>query len=112
MDPELPVVAQVYWVQPWIFLDGDPKDERPVVVVAAPMREGEMVTVVERTSTRVDLRGVAHPADSSLELDLPGKWVHRFTRKVQERHFRPPNVRLVGMLDSPYIDDVMKMWFE
>src|SRR4051795_11613564 len=97
----LPEVAQVYWVQPWIFLDGDPKEERPVVVVRPPRAAGDTLAVVERTSTRLDLRGVAHPADLTLGLNKPGVWAFRFIRTAEERLFRPPFVGLVGVLRAP-----------
>src|SRR4051794_37021713 len=109
---QLPSIGEVYWVLPWIFLDGDPKEERPAVVVRPPRAPGDLVTVVERTSTRLELRGIAHPADPAMGLDRPGVWAHRFTRAVEERLFRPPNVRLVGVLASPYLDDVLRMWEE
>lgn len=111
-DHALPEIGQVYWVQPWIFLDGDPKGERPVVVVRAPRSPGDLMTVIERTSTRTDLRGVVHPADPTLGLNKPGLWAHRFTRAVEERLFRPPTVRLAGRLGPPYLDEVMRMWEE
>jgi hypothetical protein len=31
---------------------------------------------------------------------------------VEERLFRPPFVRLVGVLPPPYLDDVLRMWEE
>jgi hypothetical protein len=109
---DLPRVGQVYRVQPWIFLDGDPKGGRPVVVVRPPRGAGDLMTVVERTSTRLDLRGIAHPADPLLGLDRDGRWVHRFTRTVAETLFRPPNVQLLGILGPPFLDDVIRMWEE
>ena len=112
MPRELPQVGVVYRVKPWIFLDGDPKEERPVVVVRAPRHRDDLMTVVERTSTRLDLRGVDHPADANLTLDLDGRWVHRFTRTVAETLFRPPSVEPLGTLGPPYLDEVVRMWEE
>ncbi len=112
MPDDLPRVGQVYWVHPWIFVDGDPKSVRPVVVVRAPRGKGDLMTVVERTSTRMELRGIAHPADPQLGLDRDGRWVHRFTRSVTETLFRPPNVQLLGILSPPFLDEVIRMWEE
>jgi hypothetical protein len=70
------------------------------------------MTVIERTSTRLDLKGILDAADLALELDLPGVWARRFTRKVEETLFRPPNVRFIGYLPQNILDAVIKMWEE
>ena len=108
----LPILGQVYWVLSWIFIDNDKKERRPVVVVRAPRWENDIVVVMERTSSRTDLRGVAHPPNSKLGLNRPGLWANRFTRHVEERLFRPPSVELMGTLDQPYLEQVLKMWEE
>ena len=83
-----------------------------MVVVRPPRFLGDLMTVIERTSTRLDLEENLHAADPPLELDRQGLWARRFTRKVEESLFRPPNVRLVGILREEILNAVIQMWEE
>jgi hypothetical protein len=105
-------LGDVAWFEPWIFADGDDKEARPGVVVRVPLQPSDLVTVVERTTTRLDLRGLDHPADPSLRLNKPGRFVLRFTRSVTSELFCPPNVEIVGRLPDEYLHPLIKMWEE
>jgi hypothetical protein len=106
----LPAVGDVFHAETWIFGDGDDKDRRPVVVVRAPRSIADIVTVIERTASRFDLRGIDHPPDAELKLTKQGKWVLRYTRHADAIRFSESCVELVGSLPATYLDPLMTMW--
>jgi hypothetical protein len=103
-------VGDVFWADTWIFLDNDDKGQRPVVVVRAPQHREDIVTVIERSASRFDLRGVEHPSDATLDLNKRGKWILRYTRMPSAAIFCEPNVRAVGRLGSEYLNALIQMW--
>lgn len=103
-------MGEVFWAATWIFGDDDEKDERPVVVVRAPRHIADVITVIERSTSRFDLRGLEHEVDLMLGLDKRGIWVLRFTRTVNAALFREPNVRAVGRLADEILDRLIEMW--
>jgi hypothetical protein len=68
------------------------------------------VTVIERTASRFDLRGVEHPPDTQLGLNKKGKWVLRYTRHVDAARFCEPCVSEAGSLPATYLDPLIEMW--
>ena len=104
--PYLPEVGEVYQINSLIQTSGDPKAERPCVVVAIPMAPHQRIGIVTRTSdTNVD--GVAHPADDELKLNLDG--VFAGYGSVEQQLWRSANVRYLGRLREPWLSDVLRM---
>jgi mRNA-degrading endonuclease toxin of MazEF toxin-antitoxin module len=106
---QLPVVGELYWVDPRIYADADQKDRRPVVVVRAPKNQLDRVHVITRTSD-TSVPGVQHPADPSLELDKNGVFALKHYRRIEAVEFVPPDVELKGPLPEPYLGRVLDMW--
>ncbi len=96
--PFLPVLREVYRVRPVILgLGMDPKRSRPAVVLAVPIGQHVRIPVATRT-TKLHRVGVPHPADSRLDLDLPGVFSNRTS--VDATLWTPGNVKRLGLLDE------------
>ncbi len=68
--PFLPKEGEVYWVRTLLYSSTDPAAARPAVVLLVPALASARIQLVTRTSGSP--AGVAHPADSSLGLEVAG----------------------------------------
>ena len=115
-DPP-PEVGEVYLSDTRILHDlvgrdtPDRKPERPVLVVRAPTRTYPRVNVCVRQSLkegRRNPRGVPHPADRNLKMDLAGVWLPR-VKFAHAEDFDDDAVEWLGVLAKEYLDRVLDM---
>lgn len=105
-EPFLPELGELYLVNTIIYsFSPDPAADRPAVVLtvapaSVPHRPIQLVT---RTSQRV--RGVAHPADTSLKCDRDG--VFSDLVSVEPQLWTPKNVEYLGVLPEPFWSNVV-----
>jgi hypothetical protein len=92
--PFLPREGEVYWVRTLLYSSTDRAAARPAVVLSVPALASARIQLVTRTSESPP--GVAHPADSSLGLEVPG--VFSDLVSVERSAWCPQNVRLCGQL--------------
>lgn len=93
-----------------VFNDGDHAEDRPVVIVIAPRERTGYVTVLERTSSRFDLPGVAHAASTELGLERNGKWVFEWQRSILGSAFTDSAFELRGSLPESELDLLIEDW--
>jgi hypothetical protein len=95
--PFLPKEGEVYWVRTLLYSSTDPAAKRPAVVLQVPALASARIQLVTRTSGSP--AGVAHPADSSLGLEVAG--VFSDLVSVERSAWCPHNVHLCGQLGEP-----------
>jgi hypothetical protein len=105
-EPFLPRVGELYLVDTRIYPGCDPAADRPVVVFSVPYDRTSRspIRVVTRTSQPIR-RGVQHPADRSLRLELDGTFSDLVS--IEQQMWRPENVEFRGMLPDPYLTEVL-----
>lgn len=105
-----PVRGALYRVRTILLSGTDPKDTRPVVVLALPPFGLPDVTVLARTSDTRE-RGIAHPRNPELALTKDGVFGFRYQRSIDVKHFSNPDaVSYLGMLEQPYFDQIVTWW--
>jgi len=104
-EPFMPEVGEVYQVKTDIYMTFDRKAERPCVVVAVPVAAHQRIGIVTRTSN-TDVKGVDHPADLSLDLNLNG--VFAGYNSVEQQLWTSANVRYLGTLPDPWLTSVLE----
>jgi hypothetical protein len=105
-EPFLPEVGQIYLVRTIIYGYDPAADRRAVVTcVPPPSVPHSPVRIVTRTSQKT-APGVPHPADLALQCDLDG--VFSNLTSVEQRLWRPENVKLLGVLTDPYLAKVLE----
>lgn len=108
-DAGLPEVGDVFMTDTFLFSNGDHALERPVVVVRAPRHAVDYVTVIQRSSTPKDQKGVDHPKDAALGLNKDGRWVIDYQRATHCDQFLAAGT-LRGRLDDTYLEPLVAMW--
>jgi len=96
---DVPFIADiqvVYWVDTAILPQGDPEDQRPVVVMATPSSTAGTIRVATRSST--ERWGIPHPRSEALGLSKDG-WFSRRANVLSEL-WTLCNVRSTGILDD------------
>lgn len=104
--PFLPKEGEVYWVRTLLYSSTDPAAARPAVVLQVPALASARIQLVTRTSGSP--AGVAHPADSSLGLEVAG--VFSDLVGVERSAWCPHNVLLCGLLGDP-VWTLVQEWF-
>jgi hypothetical protein len=105
----LPEVGDVFMTDTLIFNNGDHAIERPVVVVRPPRHKHDYVTLIQRSSTPKDQKGVDHPRDDGLGLNKNGRWVLDYQRSVRCDELLGVSDHR-GLLPAAYLDPLVEMW--
>ena len=105
----LAAVGDVFLVDTLVFVNGDHAEKRPVVVVRAPKHDLDYMTVVQRSSTVRDRRGVDHPRDPDLGLDKDGRWILDYARTVRADQFLG-GAEYRGRLASRWLEPLIAAW--
>lgn len=108
-DAGLPEVGDVFMTDTLVFADGDHALGRPVVVVRAPRNAVDYVTVIQRSSTAKEQKGVDHPKDAALGCNRDGRWVIEYQRSAHCDQFLATGT-LRGRLDDAYLVPLIAMW--
>lgn len=108
-ETDLPEVGDVFMTGTLIFNNGDHAIERPVVVVRAPRHKHDYVTVIQRSSTPKDQKGVDHPRDDTLALNKDGRWILDYQRSVRCDEFLIVADHR-GHLPDAYLHPLVDMW--
>lgn len=93
-----------------VFSNGDHAENRPVVVVRAPLGPLDYLVFLQRTSTCFHLAGVDHLRDLALGLERPGKWVFEYQRTVRADEFESHRFEPRGTLDPEYLARLLAAW--
>ncbi|MFZ6005789.1 MAG: hypothetical protein ACOYXM_17840 [Actinomycetota bacterium] len=105
----LPEVGDVFMTGTLIFNNGDHAIERPIVVVRAPRHRHDYVTVIQRSSTPKEQKGVDHPCDETLRLNKDGRWVLDYQRSVRCDELLAAADHC-GTLSDAYLTPLVEMW--
>jgi hypothetical protein len=108
-DEELPQVGDVFMTGTLMFVDGDHATLRPVVVVRAPARPLDYVTVLQRSTTATTQPGIDHPKDPGLALNKDGRWVMAYHRAVRCDQFLAGSTK-VGRLHDTWLEPLVEAW--
>lgn len=110
MTVHAPIPGGLYRVDTVLLTGTDPKPKRPVVVIAPAPPGLPTVRVLARTSD-IHAKGVAHPANASLGLTLPGVFGFQFLRSLDEKYFKvTSSVEYLGMLEDQYFEQILHWW--
>lgn len=93
-----------------VFANGDHAEDRPVVVVRAPMYRLDYVTVIQRTSTCFHLPGVDHAKSDELGLERNGKWIFDYQRAIRSDQFTDYSFELRGVLPPAEVEELLEAW--
>lgn len=105
----LPQVGDVFVTGSLIFNNGDHALERPVVVVRAPNKTTDYVTVIQRSTTADKQKGIDHPVDTGLGCDKWGRWVIDYQRAARCDQFLAASTHM-GLLPEEYLIPLIEMW--
>lgn len=103
-EPYIPDVGMLYWLEEILLADGDPKDRRPCLVIAAPKDLFGTVMVVTRSTS--DRRGVFH--DRCPEVGLAKVGFFSQLLPVQCQLWTPDNARSIVEVDNETFAYVLK----
>ncbi len=104
-DPYLPEVGHMYLVDPLCYYGKDPAAARPAVIFEVPPVAHSPIRIVTRTHL-LHVAGVSHPADACAGCNEPG--VFSDFKTIEQSLWRSPNVKRIGILSSPYLEQVLE----
>lgn len=106
-----PVVGGLYWVDTLLLGPNDPKPRRPVVVLPIVPPDATLIHVVTRTSNLQE-RGVLHPLPAGVDLTKDGVFGFAHHRTIDVVHFSDPKrVSFIAMLETQYMEEILKWWY-
>ena len=105
-----PAPGLLYWVDTVLLNGTDKKGARPAVVLALPAFGLTDVRLLMRTS-KLDVRGIPHPAHPEIGLNKAGVFGFDYLRSLDIKVFKVPAlVQYLGRLDQGTWEQVKQWW--